>query len=81
MPFTGITTKGPCVNLDCDKPRHAKGLCRRHYEQLMYPNWAAKRNPLRRRTKRVSEPTPKELNYTPIDYDDFWLWVKKELGL
>lgn len=81
MAFTGITRKGPCVNLDCDKPRHAKGLCRSHYEQLMYPNWAAKRNPLRRRTKRVSEPTPKELNYTPIDYDDFWLWVKKELGL
>lgn len=81
MTFQGITRKGPCVNLECDKPRHAKGLCRSHYEQLMYPNWGPKRNLRRRRKGRVSEPTLKELNYVPIDYDDYWAWVKKELGL
>jgi hypothetical protein len=47
----------------------------------MYPNWAAKRNPLRRKGGRVTEVTPKELNYQPIDYDDYWAWVKKELNL
>jgi hypothetical protein len=62
-----------CVNLQCEKPQHAKQLCRSHYEALHYHKWKAARN-LRERPLRRSE-------LVEFDMDDYWAWVKQELGL
>lgn len=71
--FTGISRKGNCVHKGCQKKRHAKGLCRSHYEKLHYSKWREARKLRERPIERSIERT--------IDYDDYWLWVKKELGL
>ncbi len=62
-----------CVNLQCDKPQHAKSLCRSHYEALHYNRWKQARR-LRERELRASE-------NSAIDPDDFWEWVKVELKI
>lgn len=71
--FEGISRQGSCVHIGCERKRHAKGLCRSHYEALHYSRWRENRK-LRERELSVSE-------NKAIDYDDFWLWVKKELNI
>lgn len=71
--FEGISRKGECVHIGCGRKRHAKGLCRSHYEKLHYSRWAENRR-LRERPLSVAEDRK-------IDLDDYWEWVKKELKI
>lgn len=71
--FEGITRKGVCVHINCEKNRHAKGLCRSHYEKLHYPKW--------NQARKLRELPLRRFEEEPIDIDDYWQWVKQELGI
>lgn len=81
MKFQGITRKGTCVHVQCEKPRWAKGLCRSHYEALNREQW-------RRGKPALANPLPPEkekpiLVREQLDYDpdELWEFVKKELNI
>ena len=60
-----------CSKPDCGKPLKAMGLCSAHYtaDNLRRKNEGDSLRPDRRKT------------YTHDELEDYWLWVKKELGL
>lgn len=57
-----------CSTVGCENRNNARGMCKSHYGQ-----W------LRFNNGTASSTSPRE--YTPIDVEDYWLWVKKELKL
>jgi hypothetical protein len=56
----------------CEDRHHAKGLCHAHYNQ-QYPKVYMGRRPSARVNYVVKQ--------DKIDYEDYWLWVKKELNI
>lgn len=60
--------KKECTTEGCTALNNARGLCKSHYGQ-----W------LRFNNGTASSTSPRD--YTPIDVDDFWDFVKKELKL
>jgi ribosomal protein L14E/L6E/L27E len=72
-----------CTIEGCDKKYHSKGLCQNHYAQDYMRRNADKRAKAAARNK-VWKQTQKELRALedkPIDPDDFWEFVKKELKI
>lgn len=59
-----------CKHRACSRQEYRRGICQPHYRQMMG---------LRPVFKKEKPLTQKELN--GIDLDDFWNWVKIELGL
>jgi len=62
-----------CVHLKCHTAQHARGVCKRHYDQL-HAFTHDKAKVLRERPLRRSE-------LVGFDQDDYWAWVKQELQL
>lgn len=78
---TGIPDPGICEVEDCNEKRRARKRCKRHYKQLLY---AERRDIMREKMRAYYRRTHEMTDRNPvmtIDYDDYWAWVKKELGL
>lgn len=64
-----------CKEPGCEKKVRARGLCINHYSTWYVKARSANGNPLPDRTWRAST------DWTKEDYEDFWQFVKKEVGI
>jgi len=58
-----------CEKDGCGKPHKAKGLCANHHTTY------------RQKARREENKKVKAIYARDIDFDDYWLFVKKELGI
>lgn len=72
-----IARDGECVNLKCDRKRWARGLCRKHYEEINARYW--------RRGESAPKYQPKEKPMQArediADKEALWQFVKAQLGI